>query len=61
MFEATKEERQSRAVVRSGAWGKYLSMRVFDILRNSGIPCELTLRTGAQRDLAKRCRNSRLF
>src|ERR1700691_2418003 len=46
MFEVTKEERQSGAVVRTGAWGKYLAQRVFDILRNSGIPCELTLPDG---------------
>ncbi len=31
MFEVTREERQSGAVVRMGAWGKYLAKRVFDI------------------------------
>jgi cyclopropane-fatty-acyl-phospholipid synthase len=46
MFEVSKDERQSGTVVRAGAWGKYLSKRVFDILRNSGIPCELTLPDG---------------
>jgi hypothetical protein len=45
MFEVTKE-RQSETFIRAGAWGKYLSRRVFDILRNSGIPCELTLPDG---------------
>jgi cyclopropane-fatty-acyl-phospholipid synthase len=46
MFEVTKEERQSEAAVAVGAWGKSLSRRVFDILRDSGISCELTLPDG---------------
>jgi cyclopropane-fatty-acyl-phospholipid synthase len=47
MFEVTKEARQSEVFIRAaGACGKYLSKRVFDILRNSGIPCELTLPDG---------------
>ena len=46
MFEVSKDERQSWTVVRAGTWGKYLSPRVFDVLSNSGIPCEVTLPDG---------------
>ena len=46
MFEKSKRQPQSGTVVRAGTWDKYLSKQAFDILRNSAIPCELTLPDG---------------